>query len=100
MGAYGTVIHPDGTIEEVSSRYKTWSSLRIKEILGGYFEIIPAQGIDSNEVMLADDEGKLKGLPRNMKAAELRFEMDMEYISEDQLWIVGPVLITKRNFLN
>jgi Domain of unknown function (DUF3846) len=57
-------IRIDGTVEEFDQTYET-----IKERVGGWLEIAPTPG--SPFVMFCDEEGKLKGLPVNVRANAL-----------------------------
>lgn len=75
----------DGTILEVVPSNGTDFQLKeLQQMIGGYIEIVPAGDYD---IMVLDEEGKLKGLPFNNNAT-LIF-MNAGYCDA----IVGDVLV-------
>lgn len=65
-----TIFYPDGTSKEVQPRNGFDFQLdELHEIVGGYIEIVKCK--DRHYILVIDDEGKLKGKPRNEQATEL-----------------------------
>lgn len=64
---------------------KQWSLKEMQDKVGGYVEIIYRTSLSQNYVMVANEEGRLQGLPVNEKASEVAGQM-----------IVGDVLIVPR----
>jgi hypothetical protein len=75
------VITPEGVETVVTPKNGTDFSLKeCQASVGGYIETVPTW---DGRLMILNEEGKLKGLPRNAKATAL-FRYDV---------IVGPVLV-------
>ncbi len=77
-------IKADGTVETVQPQKGRHFTLpELQRYVGGYIELVPC--VSPNRQMFINEEGKLKGLPVNLKATLL-------YAGEDP--IVGDVLVT------
>lgn len=75
----------DGTSVSVEPKNgKDFKLDELKEIVGGYIEVLHLNG---NEILVCNEEGKLKGYPLNIEATRIVQEND---ISD---YIVGNVLI-------
>lgn len=86
-----TIIKVDGTIQDVTPKNGLDYHLdELKEFIGGgWIEIIP---LGSKQVMVLDEEGKLKKFKENGKATAIA----RPYIFRDD-YIVGDVLVCDRD---
>jgi len=65
-----TIYYPDGTSEERQpANGYNFVLAELQEIVGGYIEIVPCK--DKQHILVINEEGKLEGLPINVKASEL-----------------------------
>lgn len=77
----------DGTVKTVEPKNGTDFKLdELQEIVGGHIEVLY---LNSSEILVCDEEGKLKNYPLNIEATRIVQEND---ISD---YIVGDVLICK-----
>ena len=75
----------NGTVVEVNPKNgKDFKLEELQAIVGGYIEVLP---INNKEVLVCDEEGKLKGYPLNIAATDI---VQSNGISN---YIVGDVLI-------
>lgn len=82
-----TVISPEGVCTEISPNNKKDFSLKeLQTIVGGYIQIIHLY--DTGNIMILDEEGKLKKYPYNKEATS----MVEKYLDRGD-YIVGNVLI-------
>ena len=80
----GQVLASDGSSREfLPANRKDYTLDELKEVVGGYIEII---SLPDDFLMVLNEEGKLKGLPFNEQASQLIPPTD---------YIVGDVLICK-----
>ena len=64
-----TILRVDGDSEEVQPRNGIDFSLEeLQKIVGGYIEIVK---VSNRQIMVVDNEGKLKGKPVNLMASFL-----------------------------
>ena len=76
----------NGEVIETSPKNGTYYTLEeLKEIVGGYIEIVR---LNKNEIMVVNEEGKLINLPHNENATIL-FRLCLDTID----FIVGDVLV-------
>jgi hypothetical protein len=85
----GTETEVEGTGAKRKSGKRTIPWEQARDVLGGYIERLP---VANRQVILLDEEGKLKGLPINRKATRLMFE---RYGADCGDVIVGDVLVTR-----
>ena len=79
-----TILRVDGDSEEVQPRNGIDFSLEeLQKIVGGYIEIVK---VSNRQIMVVDNEGKLKGKPVNLMASFL-------YGNPDDDAIVGDALV-------
>lgn len=82
-----TLSKADGTRKEITPENgKTFNLREIQTAVGGCFEFIGIQG--GAEIMLLNDEGRLRGLPLNEWASELAGQQ-----------IVGDVIVCSHKML-
>lgn len=79
------VIRADGTREELEDREPTLEELQ--EVVGGYIEIVRSYQ-DLDEVLVVNEEGRLKGLPINELASLVAKRM-----------IVGDVVVLPESYI-
>ena len=80
-----TIIKSDGQCIETQPKNKTDFKLEeLQEIVGGYIEVLT---LNDEEIMVINEEGKVDGLPLNLKATDI-YALD---------FIVGDVLVCKSN---
>lgn len=83
-----TIYRADGTKEDVQPKNgKDFKLEELQEIVGG---LIDALGVNDDEIMVFNDEGKLMGLPYNQEATCI---FRQRYKCKD--YIVGDVLVCK-----
>lgn len=86
------VIKTSGETIEVSPRNGTDFQLdEMHEFVEGYIEVVY---LDNGQLMVVNEEGKLKGLPYNPVATEVA-RSKCKYFVDD--WIVGDVLVCEGN---
>jgi hypothetical protein len=79
------IFKTDGSILETEPKNGTHFTLEeLKEIVGGWIEIVY---LPNKEMMIIDEEGKLKGKPYNLLATS--------YWKNHNDFIVGDVLLCK-----
>jgi hypothetical protein len=75
----------DGTIETVTPKSgKHFTNEEVWELIGGWYETIPVFHKNGRNVLLVDEDGRMKNLPVNAMATTLIGTQ-----------IVGPALWTK-----
>jgi len=81
------LIRADGTEVEITPKAKKFSLEELQALVGGYIEAVPhvPGGLDADDDMICNEEGKLRGMPLNRKASMLAAQL-----------IVGDVVILKR----
>ena len=63
------ILRANGAVEETAPKNgRDFSLEELKNIVGGYIEIVP---LESGEIMIVNEEGKLYHLPVNMQATHL-----------------------------
>ena len=86
-----TLYHTNGLEEKVDPKNgKTFGLKELQVMVGGFIEIV--QLLDTNEILVINEEGKQSGLPPNIKAT-LRAEEVLGYFDI----IVGPALLCSYN---
>ena len=93
------VIRPDGTVVSVFPQNGRWFTLEeLQAFVGGYIEMLPVPS-KTGAVVFCDEEGKLKGRPRNRIATQLWQEHaepgSMRMLDD----VVGDVVICHRSQL-
>jgi hypothetical protein len=79
----------NGEVIETSPKNgKDFSLKELKEIVGGYIEIIDLD----DAYMVINEEGKLLGLPFNLNATRI-----YQYFTKNGDYIVGDVLVCPKN---
>lgn len=67
-----TIYKTDGSTEKVNPANGSSFSLKeLQTVVGGYVDIIYQLPGDANRIMVVNDEGRLKGLPRNGDASAI-----------------------------
>ena len=80
----------NGGVTEISPKNRTYYTLEeLKEIVGGYIEIIH---LTENKIMVINDEGKLINLPHNENATIL-YRLCLDTID----FIVGDALVCDKS---
>jgi hypothetical protein len=79
------VIRTDGTREELEDRPPTLEEMQ--EVVGGYIEVV-ASAQDPDEILIVNEEGRLKDLPVNELASLVA-----------QRVIVGDVVVLPNEYL-
>lgn len=81
------VIRADGTVERVqTSEIPTLEELQ--RLVGGYIESVPVRiPVSDKPVMIVNEEGKLKGLPRNRAATSVARLFEGDYVAGDAVLI-------------
>lgn len=75
----------DGTTIEVHPKNGTDYTLdELQQMLGGYIEIVPAY--KDGYILVVDEDGEAKGLPRNGRATDLADINLWDYIKGDALY--------------
>jgi hypothetical protein len=82
------LITPDGAVAEVKPRGPKFTLGEIQKFLGGNFGMLYLQG---GEIMLFDDNGKLKDKRRNTAAA--RYVAEHGGLLGEEDWIAGTALV-------
>jgi len=86
------IITVEGIETVVTPKNGTHFELKeLQDIVGGWIEAVY---FDAENVMIVNEEGKLMGLPFNLKATQL-FRIETKLAD----FIVGNVLITPRKFM-
>lgn len=81
------IYRTNGDVENVEPKNGTDFQLdELSSIVGGYIEVLY---LDDKEILICDEEGKLKGYPLNVRATDIVRSCG---ISD---YIVGDVLICK-----
>lgn len=77
------VIRSDGTVKQVEcDEHPTLETLQ--SLIGGYIETVPVRiPVSDKPTMIVNEEGKLKGLPRNKAATKIARLYDGDYIAGD-----------------
>lgn len=94
-------IHPDGLVHR--ALIDTHPTLdQLKDIVGGYIELIPYFNKFENKPCLAfcNEMGKLTGLPVNLKATNLWIDAYGGSVSPDYLVGSIAIVVGPRSFLN
>ena len=87
-----TILKTNGTQQKVQPKNGTDFQLdELQEIVGGYIEIVR---VNTGEIIICNDNGKLYGLPVNDNATMLAHYFNA--IANDD-FIVGDVLICNKN---
>ena len=80
----------NGEVIETSPKNGTYYTLEeLKEIVGGYIEIVR---LNKNEIMVVNEDGKLNNLPYNKKATGL---LRLRTNTDD--FIVGDALVCDKD---
>jgi hypothetical protein len=79
-----TIYKPDGTETEVTPKDKSFTLDELKEIVGGWIEVVALKG----SYMVVNEEGKLMGLPFNLRATTIA----RQHLNNGD-FIVGTVII-------
>jgi hypothetical protein len=81
------LIRADGGEAEITPKAKKFSLEELQALVGGYIEAVPhiPGGLDADDDLICNEEGKLRGMPLNRKASMLAAQL-----------IVGDVVILKR----
>lgn len=83
------IIHPDGRTEEQTLPDDTDGAARLalfQHLVGGWVEAVY---LDDDRLLIIDEEGKLKGRPRNVAATQLA----LDYLMPGD-WICGTAVLT------
>lgn len=84
-----TLIKSNGKEQEISPKKgKSFKLKELQNLVGGYIETI---SVSTNQLMVINEEGKLRKLPFNQKATEIALENSVIDA------IVGDVLICMSN---
>lgn len=87
------IIYADGRVLPASPKNGTDFSLEeLQKAVGGYIEIIDLR---NGQIMVVNEEGKIKGLPVNIIATEA-YNMRFQPISDV---IVGDVLLCEKDMV-
>lgn len=88
------LIQADSSQQKVRPKKgKTFSLKELQGYVGGLIQIVP---LPSGQVLICNDEGKLKGLPINRIATELwkkEYPIEQYPLNNDEL-IVGDVVVS------
>lgn len=61
-------VKADGTDQDVRPKGERWTLTEMQEKVGGYIEVVPDTNLPAGQLMVANEEGLLLGLPLNRKA--------------------------------
>jgi hypothetical protein len=83
----------NGETEDVTPKNrKSFSLEELQSFVGGYIEMVY---LKDKKIMIVNEEGKLNGLPANVKATEI---FDENFPDSFDV-IVGDVLITEKKYI-
>jgi hypothetical protein len=88
-----TLIGVDGTEREVTpAAGSSFTLLEMRDMIGGWIEVVGlCDEEDAGRFLVVDEDGKMKGLPINLKAS-LLYANPFDHI-------VGPALLVERREL-
>jgi hypothetical protein len=91
------ILHADGRITELPKREPTLEELQ--KAVGGYIEVLCIRWLDRPAMLILDEDGKMKGYPRNSKATHTALATagiaPTDFIVGDVVVLCGPeVMIT------